>query len=105
MAIIILSIGNGCEKPCILALGADQFQLPEQSKQAGQFFSKFYFVLKISGFLASLLTPVLRSDFPSLSPADGYLLSFSVTMSMNLVAFGKVYYLSNNTFNTCNTFV
>lgn len=90
MAIIILSVGNGCEKPCVLALGADQYQLPEQSKQAEGFFAKFYFVLKISGVLASLLVPILRSDIPSLGPADGYLLSIGVTMSMNLVAFGKV---------------
>lgn len=91
LAIIILSSGNGCLKPCILAFGADQFQLPEQTHEMNRYFAHFYLVLKVSGVASSLLTPVVRSDIPSVSPADGYLLAFVLVLGMNVGALGKTF--------------
>lgn len=90
LSIIVLSFGNGCLKPCILAFGADQYQIPEQTEQMNRYFAHFYLVLKISGVASSLLTPVVRSDIPSVGPANGYLLAFVLILGMNVGALGMV---------------
>lgn len=89
VTIIILSVGNGCAKPCVPAFGADQFQYPEQSEQIERFFSKFYFVLKMAAVGASLTAPILRNDIPSVSASDGYLLAFGVNLAMHVIALGN----------------
>lgn len=91
LAIIILSTGNGFLKPCILAFGADQFQLPEQTAHMHRYFAHFYLVLKVSGVVSSLLTPVVRSDIPSVGAADGYLLAFAFVLIMNVGALSRFF--------------
>lgn len=98
LAIIILSYGNGSLKPCILAFGADQFHLPEQTEHMNRYFAHFYLVLKVSGVASSLLTPVVRSDIPSIGEADGYLLAFALVLVMNVGALGKITIQSIHTF-------
>lgn len=82
----IIGIGNGCMKPCLVALSGDQFQLPEQQPEMSRFFSAFYFSLKCSSVLMSAVAPALRSDFPGLSPDRGYLIVFGAAAGEAIVS-------------------
>lgn len=86
VAAAVISVGNGCMKPCLVALSGDQFKLPEQQKQMAQFFSMFYFCLKISSVLMSAATPAVRSDIPGLSLDRGYLLVFGMSLAFVFVS-------------------
>lgn len=81
VAAVVISVGNGCMKPCLVALSGDQFKLPEQQKEMAKFFSMFYFCLKISSVLMSAVTPAVRSDIAGLSLDRGYLLVFGLSLA------------------------
>lgn len=53
--------GGGGIKPCVSALGGDQFVLPKQTKHMARDFSIFYLVLNAGALLSSAITPILRA--------------------------------------------
>ena len=50
-----MAIGTGGIKPCVVALGGDQFILPYQEKQLQKFFSIFVFAGIIFTYLKRIL--------------------------------------------------
>ena len=86
--LFLVSIGTGCVRPCVVALGGDQFKLPEQEKQLTEYFSVFYFAISVGSLAAYFLTPVLGKDVMCFG-GQCYSLAFSVTTGAMMVAFGK----------------
>lgn len=81
VAAAVMAVGNGCMKPCLVALSGDQFRLPEQQRHMTRFFSAFYACLKVSSVVAAAATPALRSDIDGLSADRGYLLVFGIVLA------------------------
>lgn len=93
-----MALSNGVMKPCTTAIGGDQYKLPEQLPQMAQFYSTFYFILKMSSVIGGFLTPVLRSDFTWLSQPDRYSFIFALMtgitiLSISLFLGGSRYYV------------
>ena len=42
IGLLLIAIGTGGIKPCVVAFGAEQFQLPEQENKLSSYFSVFY---------------------------------------------------------------
>lgn len=77
-------------KACMLALGGDQFQLPQQKKQMSYYFSWHFAALKLAYLFASLLTPVLRYDVKCFGMEYCFPLAFGVPGVFLIVAFGNL---------------
>lgn len=82
-----MAIGNGGLKACDVALGGDQFRLPEQQSHMDTFFSNFYICANIGVFLALLIIPLFR-DLDCLGLNDCYILSFSIAGAVMVLATG-----------------
>lgn len=78
LGLFLIALGSGGIKPCVAALGGDQFTLPQQAKQLACFFSIFYFSINFGAMIASLVTPIFRSDVSCLGERDCYPLAFGV---------------------------
>ena len=89
MALILLTIGTGFVKPCVVAMGGDQFQLPEQERHLKSYFSLLYFAISAGGLLATIVTPIFRKNV-SCFGGDCYPLAFGVTSALFISAFGKM---------------
>lgn len=79
VALFVLALGTGCMKPCILAFGGDQFRVPEQLHLMSSYFSMVFFVLKVSSFVGTALTPMLRTDVKCFGQENCFLLAFGVS--------------------------
>lgn len=79
VALFVLALGTGCMKPCILAFGGDQFRVPEQLHLMSAYFSMVFFVLKVSSFVGTALTPMLRTDVKCFGQETCFLLAFGVS--------------------------
>lgn len=75
---MLISIGSGGIKPCVIAFGGEQFTLPQQAKQLSVFFSLFYFSINLGGLLGSSITPVLREDVHCFGMNDCFPLGFGL---------------------------
>ncbi|TKR69514.1 hypothetical protein L596_021663 [Steinernema carpocapsae] len=60
IALFLIAVGTGGIKPCVAALAGDQFD-PDQVAMVSVFFSVFYVSINVGSFIASLITPILRS--------------------------------------------
>lgn len=78
-ALVILALGIGCMKPCMLAFGGDQFRLPEQLHLMSAYFSMVFFVLKVAAFVGTALTPMLRTYMTYFGEDTSYLMAFGVS--------------------------
>lgn len=58
--LFLIALGTGGIKPCVSAFGGDQFVLPQQERQLGQFFSIFYFSINLGALLSTIVTPLIR---------------------------------------------
>ncbi|CAG7786493.1 unnamed protein product [Allacma fusca] len=83
----LMAIGTGGIKPCVVALGGDQFILPHQERQLKQFFSIFVFAVSVGNMLSTVITPVLRSDVQCFNQ-DCYPLAFGIPAVLMVVAIG-----------------
>ena len=88
LALVLLAIGTGFVKPCVVAMGGDQFQLPEQEDHLKSYFSLFYFAISAGGLIATFATPIFRKDV-SCFGGECYSLAFGVTSAVMLAAFGE----------------
>jgi solute carrier family 15 oligopeptide transporter 1 len=97
IGIFIRSFGTGAIKSCVTTFGADQFQLPNQSKHLTCFFSFFYLAMVAGSLIGSFLIPILRTDVKCLGSNDCFPLAFgipTVFMFLSVVVFlmGNLFY-------------
>uniref|UniRef100_A0A7G3AJE6 Putative h+/oligopeptide symporter n=1 Tax=Lutzomyia longipalpis TaxID=7200 RepID=A0A7G3AJE6_LUTLO len=78
IGLFLIAIGSGGIKPCVTALGADQFKLPEQLKQMATYFSLFYFSINTGSMISTLVTPILRQDVQCFEKDSCFSLAFGV---------------------------
>jgi dipeptide/tripeptide permease len=102
LGLILVAIGTGGIKPCVSAMGADQFSV-SQSDIKASFFSIFYFSINMGATASMILTPVIRVYV-------GYAVAFAIPatllcISVVVFAIGKKWYvhvpptgIKNNTF-------
>lgn len=89
--LILVAIGSGGVKPCMLAFGGEQ----AKQKSVANFFSLFYFVVNVGTVLATFVTPMLRKA--DCYDHECYFFGFSLSafvMIVSLVVFvgGKRFY-------------
>lgn len=95
--LLMISIGTGGIKPCVSALGGDQF-LANEEKWRQSFFSLFYGAINLGSLVSMFLTPMLRSDFKCVGRGDCYPLAFSLPCALMFVAI-IVFLLAKNKYN------
>ncbi|GAB0094456.1 peptide transporter family 1 [Sergentomyia squamirostris] len=78
VGLLLIAFGSGGIKPCVTALGADQFKLPEQMKQMATYFSLFYFSINTGSMISTLVTPILRQDVQCFDEDTCFSLAFGV---------------------------
>lgn len=88
--IALIAIGTGSLKPCLLAIGGDQYRLPQQNKQMVSYFSLYYLTLKTSQLIGTLLVPVLRNDFRCFGRETCFSFAFGVCVVSAALAGGTV---------------
>ncbi|XP_029032404.1 peptide transporter family 1 isoform X2 [Osmia bicornis bicornis] len=96
VGLLLIAIGTGGIKTCVVAFGGDQFVLPQQERYLSTFFSIFYFSINLGSLISSFLTPELRT-ISCFGDNNCYSLAFfvpTVLMLLSLVIFllGKPLY-------------
>lgn len=89
VGLLLIGIGTGGIKPCVSALGGDQF-LPHEESRRGNFFSIFYAAINLGSLLSVFMTPMLRSQFRCFGRSDCYPFAFGVPcvlMFLSIVLF------------------
>ena len=84
VGLLVIGFGTGGIKPCVSAFGGDQFK-DEQKKYLDTYFSLFYLSINIGAFIASLVTPALRSNVQCFDE-NCYPLAFGVPTALMLIA-------------------
>ncbi|RNA30350.1 solute carrier family 15 member 2-like [Brachionus plicatilis] len=84
IGLILIAFGTGGIKPCVSAFGGNQFK-PSQTRYLENFFSVFYLSINVGSTLATILTPIFRSDVKCFGN-DCYPLAFGVPALFMLVA-------------------
>lgn len=98
VALLVVAMGTGGIKPCVSALGGDQFRDNVKGrKQLSGFFSLFYASINAGSLLSTFVSPVLR-ELSCLNRSDCYAVAFLVPACLMAVAivaflFGKSYYI------------
>lgn len=98
VALLVVAIGTGGIKPCVSALGGDQFKDTEKGKeQLSGFFSLFYASINAGSLLSTFISPLLR-ETQCMGRADCYFIAFIVPSALMVVAviafvLGKSYYI------------
>lgn len=85
----LIAVGNGGIKPCVAALGGDQFLLPEQASNMAKYFSVFYFASNAGSLLATATTPNLRTNVHCFGENDCYSLAFAVPTILMALSIGN----------------
>ena len=94
---MLIAIGTGGIKPCVVAFGGDQFKLPEQERQLQSFFSVFYFFINAGSLIGTFMTPILREDVHCFGDESCFSLAFGVpgilmAVAVIIIVVGKPYY-------------
>ena len=88
IALFVIAVGTGGIKPCVSALGGDQFEENETGKkQLSSFFSLFYGSINAGSLLSTFISPLLR-ELQCLNRADCYAIAFLIPAILMLVAIG-----------------
>ncbi|XP_064293071.1 solute carrier family 15 member 2-like isoform X2 [Plodia interpunctella] len=95
--VALIATGTGGIKPCVAAFGGDQFRLPEENQQLQRFFSTFYCMVNLGGFVGMIVTPVLRRSVMCFGDDACYALGFGFTsllvlLSIIIFVLGKPWY-------------
>jgi len=86
VALLVVAIGTGGIKPCVSALGGDQFKDTEKGKeQLSGFFSLFYASINAGSLLSTFISPLLR-ETECFNRADCYFIAFIVPACLMVVA-------------------
>lgn len=97
--LMMIGIGTGGIKPCVVTFAGDQF-LPEETIRRQKFFSIFYAAIMTGSLLSTLTTPLLRGKFHCVNRLDCYPYALGLPcllMSAGVVVFWlgrKKYYRS-----------
>lgn len=86
IALILIAIGTGGLKPCMLAFGGDQFQLPQQEQQMSRFYSWYMIIMLTSYMCAAAVAPVMRHDVQCFGNGHCFPLSFGVSCVVFVMA-------------------
>ncbi|XP_063995916.1 peptide transporter family 1-like [Diachasmimorpha longicaudata] len=78
IGLFLIAMGTGGIKPCVSALGGDQFVLPEQENYFRTFFPIFYFTICIGALCSAFLTPELRNGVKCFGEQECYSIAFFV---------------------------
>ena len=79
MGLLLIAIGSGCMKPCGIAFGGDQFELPDQERQLQRYFSVLHFIINAAALIGMFMSPVLREDFYCFGDESCFSLAFGVS--------------------------
>lgn len=85
VGILLIAIGTGGIKPCVVALGADQFQVPEQRSQMATYFAMFYASINFGSLISTVATPLLRKE-PCFGEDTCFSLAFGVPAALMVIA-------------------
>jgi solute carrier family 15 oligopeptide transporter 1 len=85
LGITLIAFGTGGIKPCVVALGADQFKVPEQAKQMATYFAMFYASINCGSMVSTLVVPYLRR-VECLGADSCFSLAFGLPAGLMLVA-------------------
>ena len=85
MGIFLIAIGTGGIKPCVVALGADQFKLPQQAKALATYFAMFYASINIGSMVSTIAVPFLRR-VPCFDEETCFSLAFGLPAGLMFVA-------------------
>lgn len=86
VALAVIGLGFGCMKPCMASIGGDQFRVPEQLHLMSNYFSLVFLMMKLSSFLGTALTPILRNNTKCFGQDSCYLLVFGVSGAILLAS-------------------
>ncbi|CAG5090135.1 Oidioi.mRNA.OKI2018_I69.PAR.g12472.t2.cds [Oikopleura dioica] len=88
IALFVIAVGTGGIKPCVSALGGDQFAENETGKkQLSNFFALFYGSINAGSLLSTFISPILR-EVECLGRPDCYAIAFLIPAILMLVAIG-----------------
>lgn len=85
--LLIAVVGSGSTRANLLAFGANQYKLPEQSKPLKLYFSLQIIALKLGQLIGQLILPVLKEEVHCFGMSDCYSLSFGTAAAAMLMAF------------------
>ena len=85
IGIFLIAIGTGGIKPCVVALGADQFKLPQQAKALATYFAMFYASINIGSMVSTIAVPFLRR-VPCLGEETCFSLAFGLPAGLMFLA-------------------
>jgi len=85
VGIFLIAIGTGGIKPCVVALGADQFKLPQQAKALATYFAMFYASINIGSMVSTIAVPFLRR-VPCFDEETCFSLAFGLPAGLMFVA-------------------
>ncbi|GFY68907.1 peptide transporter family 1 [Trichonephila inaurata madagascariensis] len=80
------SIGIGAIRPCITALGGDQYGIDE-AKHRLRYFSVLYFVMSVASLFATAIAPVLRFNVACFDQLTCFPLPFFVSSMIFIISF------------------
>ncbi|XP_015114820.1 peptide transporter family 1 [Diachasma alloeum] len=86
IGLLFIAMGTGGIKPCVSALGGDQFTLPEQERHLAMYFSVFYFTINAGSLVSSFLTPELRNGIKCFGDQECYAIAFFVPAALMVLA-------------------
>lgn len=93
IGLLLIALGTGGIKPNVSAFGGDQFKLPEQAKQLGEFFSLFYLAINSGSMISTVATPVLRT-LHCFGETSCFSFAFGVPAALMIVSIRKYRKLS-----------
>lgn len=88
LGLLLISIGTGGIKPCVLTFGDEQFRLPQQQEQLQRYVTKFMLVTGIGELVSTILTPVLRQNLHCFGRSTCYPLAFGLPAALMFAALG-----------------
>lgn len=89
LGLFFIGLGTGGIKPCVSALGGDQFY-PNEERWRQNFFSLFYGAINLGSLISMFLTPMLRSNYNCVNRSDCYPYAFGlpcILMFLGIVVF------------------
>lgn len=97
VGLFLIGLGTGGIKPCVCALGGDQFLTNEEKWRQG-FFSMLYAAINFGSLISMFATPMLRSNFRCVEREDCYPYAFGLPCLLMFVAI-VVFALAKNQYN------